>query len=146
MLKGTVLLSSPRETRITLLAGLMAMVVGAATLLLGPVWVVAIFCSAALIALSFLSYPWMVAVVLVVRTYLDAYTEEYIYIGAVRVSAAAIFTLAMILLIVMAFLASRSSIPWSEGIRCLTVLMVGSLAAVFTGYARLGSSGNVGLR
>jgi O-antigen ligase len=88
----------------------------------------------------------MIGVVLVVRTYLDAYTEDFFYIEGVRVSAAAVFTLAMILLIVMAFLASHSSISRSDGAKGLTLLVLGALVAVFTGYGRLGTTGNVGLR
>ena len=125
---------------------ILAALVGVVYLAIGPLWAIAVLLGATFIGLSLQSYSWLITFVLVVRTYLDAYTDEYFYVGAVRISAAAVFSLVMTSLIIWSFIASRSLVPTSDGIKALALLILGSLIAVFTAYGRLGAEGNVALR
>lgn len=123
-----------------------SLVFGVVWVLAGPFVFLGGFLGGGLVLVALASFSWTLSLVLVGRTCLDLFWEQRIYVDNVRVSAAAIFGLAILSVLVVSLLARREAIRGSDGIRAMALLVLGSAVGTVTAYARFGGEANMASR
>jgi len=125
---------------------LVPLLLGFLWLTVGPAWTLAGVLVGALILASLASHAWTLCLVLVGRTSLDLFYDQTLYVGAVKISAASVFSIVILALLLLVVFASKAPFPSAEGFRGFLLLMAGSAAGTIVAYIRFGESGNVALR
>jgi O-antigen ligase len=112
----------------------------------GPITLLAGLIGGGLMMVALASYSWTMALVLVGRTCLDLLWEKSVYLGGVRISAASVFSIVILCLLVVTLLARREALRSSEGTRAMGLLLLGSAVGTVTAYARFGEGANIASR
>jgi O-antigen ligase len=141
-------LREARESRALpwLLPAFISLSSGVAWILSGPAMLLAGLVGGGLILVALASFSWTLSLVLVGRTAMDLLWENNLYAGGLRISAASIFSLIIVLVVLATMLARRKAVRSSDGAWAVVLLILGSAVGTITAYARFGDEANMAAR